>query len=1177
MKFTENQQRAIDIRDKNILVSAAAGSGKTAVLVNRIIDRVLDENDPVDIDRILVMTFTNAAAAQMKERILDAIEEKRKVNPSNKNLQKQAALIHSANISTIDSFCLNVVRNHFSDININPDFRIADQGELKLIKQDVLESVMESEYERGEDSFLDMTECFSYGRTDRQIENIIIQLHDFAQSYPDPEKWLLGCTSEYDSVNEENLNEAKWICDYLGDIKFTLIEMKKLLEKSIEVCNEELGPYVYIEALENDISYIEKIVSLSNYSDLYNFFENVGEPSFSKLKSLKMLKEGEASLEEIETQSRKKTYVTDVRDKYKTYIKSIYSDISNNSPEGIVDDMVSMAPYVGSLVKTTILFLKEFANKKREKNIVDFNDLEHMCLDILKTSESASLEYRDHFKEIYVDEYQDSNLVQEEIVKLLCVESETKGNLFMVGDVKQSIYGFRLARPEIFVEKYNRFPEYDESLSADVKIDLHDNFRSRTTVIDSVNDVFKHIMTENTGGIIYDEKASLHAKAEYPDGEGFSSELIYAYHIDEVNDRVLEAHTVAERIKELKRTLLVTKDNNLVPLKYSDIVILLRSAKDWDTVFQSVLEGEGIPVHVDSSTGYFSRPEVYTLLEYLKVIDNPRQDIPLMSVLRSPIGNMYDEEIAIIRGAFPQGDLYSSVLSYLNTEGNEADIKGTIIKKKLGSFITELEYYRRKTSYTTVDMIITEIIDGYYGDCVLVSNNGKKKYANLQMLLEKAKEYGKTSYKGIFHFNRYIETLHKYEVDFGQANVLDENEDAVRIMTIHKSKGLEFPVCFISGMNKKMNTMDEKDTVLADADRGIGVDIIDIEHRTRKKSLFKKALAKKKHLDSLSEELRVFYVAMTRAKEKLIMSSVIKKEGELQNNNVILLKASSYLDLYKYVSSNYGINSIEEKEYGASEIMSTKIESAVTSEFNKETLINEISEGSAELSEDLKACIEFRYPYEDDKSGIKVSVSELKRRSMALSDAKEDNDNEIILYKEPEKIVPLFMKKEAEESFSPALRGTAVHRVFEIWDYNRSTTMESVSTFLDEMMECKRLEADLYPLVNRKLVYNFVNSDIAGRMSKALMEGQLFREQPFVIEDAETKMLIQGIIDAYFIENDEIVVVDYKTDRVESAKELVEKYKIQLDYYGTALAMLSGKKIKEKVIYSTCLNKSITM
>ena len=1173
MEFTKEQQQAIDIRDKNILVSAAAGSGKTAVLVNRIINRVLDAENPVDIDRILVMTFTKAAAAQMKEKILSAIEEKRAQDPFNKNLLKQAALVHGANITTIDSFCLGVVRNHFAEIDLNPDFRMADEGECNLMKQDVLEKVFEKYYETSDEEFLNMTETFATKKSDDSIGDIILKLHSFSLSYPDPDEFLKNCIDAYQIDEKTNIDDLIFVKEYVREFKKMLKNVRRLLDRAADLCMDSLGPMPYLKAFEDDIKLVDSLLSIHSYSEIQSYLEEIGGISYMKMPAYRLPKEGDVSIDELERRTELRDKVKAVREKTKKLIDGFAKFIEENSEEEIRSGIKFMAPHVHALIDITMAFGKEYSSHKREKNVVDFSDLEHMCLEILRTSESATKEYRQFFEEIYVDEYQDSNLIQEELLKYLCKPEGDNGNLFMVGDVKQSIYGFRLARPEIFIDKYNRFESY-ELADNDVKIDLHDNFRSRNTVIDSVNDIFKYVMTEESGSIIYDENAALHAKALYPNGNGFETELIITEKDDDVKDRELEARSVGKRICELVGRFDVTgEDGELRKAKYSDIVILLRTTKDWDNVFMHTLSDMGIPVHVTQTSGYFSQTEVATLLEFLKVIDNPLQDIPLMATLRSVIGGFYDEEVARIRGAYNEGYLYDAMLRFYETYKQNSEYAE--ITEKINSFINELNYYRRKTSYTSVDLIISEIIDGYYGDCIVASENGKKKYANLNILLQKAVDYGKTSYKGLFHFNRYIELLHKYEVDFGEANVLDEKDDAVRIMSIHKSKGLEFPVCFICGMNKKFNVRDTSDVIIPDVDRGIAVDVIDPVKRTKKKSMIKASLAYKKRNEILAEEMRLFYVAMTRAKEKLIMTAVCK--GYDISEQIILQNAKTYLDLYTYANQQEEINCIKLIANTVNDLVDDEVKRNITGEINKEK-INSYLFGTSNIPEDVLSRLTFEYPYADDKSGLKISVSELKRRSMMVTDddSREDNDTTTPLIVETEKIVPKFLKAE-EKTYSPALRGTAIHRVFELWDYSLNTDSNSVSDFIEKVHNDKRLEADLYELVNARIVEKFVNSDVAERMKKADEKGLLRREQPFVIEDKETGMLIQGIIDAYFIEDNEIVVVDYKTDNVKSADELVKKYHIQLDYYATALNILTGMNVKEKVIYSTRLNECITM
>lgn len=1189
MQLTEKQQLAVDIKNKNILVSAAAGSGKTAVLVKRIIDRVLDENNPIDIDRILVMTFTKAAAAQMKERILKAIEEKRGLNPFDKNLQKQAALVHSANITTIDSFCMMVVRNHFAEIDLNPDFRMADEGETNLLKRDAVDEIMEELFGEGRDEFLNMTECFASGKNDASIDELILKMHTFSESYVNPYEWLDRCADKYAMTGDSSIDEQDYIIEYVKNTKKYLNEAKNILEKAISLCHEEYGPLPYIDALESDMDYIMGVIHKNTYSEMYGFIESFGKYSGKRLATYTMPKN--ATAEEIEIRNGLKEQVRALRDKAKKLIDEVSNAIGSNSPKTIMDSMHAMESPVSELINATKKFKNRFQEKKRDKNLVDFNDLEHMCLEIFRKCESASENYRNFFEEIYVDEYQDSNLVQEEILSFLTKSDETSGNLFMVGDVKQSIYGFRLARPDIFIEKYNRFPS-ELSGTADIKIDLHDNFRSRSTVVDAVNDIFRKTMTKESGKLEYDDNAELHAKADYPDGAGYETELVLCVKDDEVNPKELEARAVAHKIKEIVGKLDIKGENDsLRKARYSDVVILLRTAKGWDNLFMSTLEAEGIPVHVTSTSGYFSQKEVATLLEYMKVLDNPLQDVPLMAVLRSSFGMFYDEEVAMIRGAFPEGYLYESILkfrdTYIDSEGYEQIIH------KIQAFLDVLNYYRKKISYVSVDKIIAEIIDCTYGKYVKAEVNGEKKMANLNVLLNKAIEYGKTSYKGLFHFNRYIEMLHKYEIDFGEANILDENDDAVRIMSIHKSKGLEFPVCFMCGMAKKFNTQDLKADVILDADWGVGVNIINAKRRTKCKSLFKTALVMKKTNELIEEELRLFYVAMTRAKEKLIMTSQVKNVT-MNGDGLIIPKCSSYLDFYLFANEKEEISSIKVSNMEISDFIDDEMRQAVKTIAGKEDIDLYLNGKTMDIPPEIKEKMEYVYPYEESKGVVKISVSELKRRSMMIKmqEDTENNSPEIELFsdtgdsgnftasEDTDERIPSFMRPEDESSiktYSPALRGTAIHRIFEIWDYTNENDTGSVKSYIEKVREDKRIENDLYELINPQIVFNFVNSEISLRMKEADKQGKLRREQPFVIEDSDTGMLVQGIIDAYFVEDDEIVVVDYKTDRVKTGDELIEKYRVQLEYYAKALNMLTGLKIREKVIYSTYLNECIIM
>lgn len=1183
--FTDNQQLAIDLRDRNILVSAAAGSGKTAVLVERIIRRILDENRPVDIDRILVMTFTRAAAAQMKEKILNAINEKRSINPHDRNLNKQYALVHNANIMTIDSFCMNVVRNHFGEIGLSPDFRMADEGEMRLLKQDVLEEVIEARYEGGGDDFLRMTEVFASKKTDTAIEDLVLSLYTYSQSYPDPQLWLDMCTRDYSDFSRES--EPEWLKAYEKLIRTELERVRTRLDEAGDMCRQEFGPLPYLNAIENELELTDSLLGFRDYPELYEKCIEQKDYTYEKLKPVRIPKEGEATLEEIEERTAKKEMVKSIRDICKEQVQSVLTSVCAINFEELKNGMSMMKSHIGELVSLTGDFASQFGAKKREKNIVDFNDIEHMCLEILRNGEdTTALEYRDFFEEIYVDEYQDSNLVQEEILGLISKRDENKGNVFMVGDVKQSIYGFRMAKPEIFVGKYDRFGEYvsnnenndGSKPERDIRICLSDNFRSRKEVLSSVNNVFSKIMSRDFCGIEYDDAAALHPGKTYTDSESdYTTELNLMIKDKEADERESEALLVANRIKEMVGTFLIEDEGEMRPLKYSDIVILLRTAKGWDNTFMSILEGQGIPVFVTSQAGYFESMEIITILNFLRIIDNPLQDIPLAAVMMSVIGNFSEEEVALIRAAFKNGCLYEALVNYSNiSDGNVPEL----LRKKTEDFLNNLNGYRIKAGYMSVAEILTEIIDGEYGKIIRAMPGGAKKYANLNMLLRKASEYGKTSYKGIFHFNRYIEALRKYDIDYGEANISDENADTVRIMSIHKSKGLEFPVCFVCGMGKKINKTDVRTAVLTDPEYGIAADFIDIDRRLKSKSPFKAVVSKKKEAEIIAEEMRVLYVAMTRAKEKLIMTGTVRDEEAICSTMLTIDHANSYLDMCTLASDNGNIPEINICFKTVEDLIDDAVAEGISAEVNRKCLVDIVlgEEGAcAELKpsdeyERLKKILtdrfNYKYPYED-RGNVKVSVSELKHRS----ETAEDMDSR-------EDAAPVKYEYEPGQNNKAALHGTAVHRIFELWDYSLEPDRESVDRFLKYVDDEKLMEDDLLELVRADEIYAFVSSDIAARMADAYKRGELYREQPFVISDNPEdpdSPLVQGIIDAYFIEDGKIVLVDYKTDRGKNESQLAGDHSTQLAYYSKALSRLLHLDVKESIIYSTFLKKSIVI
>ncbi len=1165
ISFTKEQTDAIELKNRDLLVAAAAGSGKTAVLVERIIRRITDGEAPADIDRLLIMTFTNAAAAQMREKILNGIDERLKEDPFNENLRKQSALVHNAMITTIHGFCLNILKNHFTEASLSPDFRVADEGEAKLLKRDALSEVLEEAYEEGRSGFIDMTEAIASGKNDTALEDVIGRLFFLAMSCPEPEAWLNSCISVYEELERaEEPGEEPIIKQYLETLRSELTEVLEGLRSLLSFVMSREGMQKYENTIRSDISAVETAACAASLS---GFME--------ALKAVEFVRFGTGGRKDSQEAPEDKAFLKDRRDGLKervTALKKKYRSFDLKEERKRIAECI---PLLRELVSITEKYMKRYAEKKREANIIDYNDMEQLAIKVLKENDGApGKEYRELYEEIYVDEYQDSNLVQEELLK----EVGRGGNLFMVGDVKQSIYGFRLARPDIFIEKYERFTAGD---SKEQRIDLNRNFRSRREVLDSVNEIFSVVMTRENSGIEYDEAAALKFGAAYygDRDEKYKSELLIAQRgIAETDAKELEALVIAERIIDLRSQLKIFDPDagGFRPLRFSDIVILLRTSREWDETFQRVLGEKGIPAHISSEAGYFDAYEVALLLDFLRVIDNPRQEIPLAAVLRGPFGKMDDEEMALIRSADTEGCLYDALV--------KAAENGNV---KAQSFMKLLDYYREKTGYTPVYDILREITDGDYGIYVMALENGKKRIANLNMLLKKADDYGKTSYKGLFQFVRYVDMLKKYEVDYGEANLLDENDDVVRIMTIHKSKGLEFPVCFVAGLSKGFNYSDQRGRVITDAEYGVGIDHVDTVRRTRASTLVKDALIKKSIRELRAEELRILYVAMTRAKEKLILTTAVKDaEKELQGYRGS--DFDSFLDIILYARERTGLSSFDITVRETGEV--------VAEEMRDELLKNEAylclkkiesktdlapetgSDEQLSFAQRIQDKFDYRYEEKEDAENLeKFSVTELKKKHLEEILASEEEGSEAAEELFPERpryksIVPEFVDRNRE--ISANLHGTAVHRIFELWDF-READHESIRGFINLLLEQGRIEERLAGSVGIGEILSFAQSPLAGRMKRAMKSGQLYREQPFVIElDGK---IVQGIIDAFFIEDGEIVIIDYKTDRVNESTELKKRYELQLYYYAVALNRLLGLPVRERIIYSTVLGRSITL
>ena len=1275
VSFTPDQQRVIDTRNRNILVSAAAGSGKTAVLVERIIQKICDETNPVDIDRLLIVTFTSAAAAQMRERISKAVSKKLEEQPENEHLQKQSALIHNAQITTIDSFCLFVIRNNFNEIGLDPGFRVADEGEIKLLEGDVLDDLLEECHSEGREEFLRFVESYSTGGNEKRIEEAILRLYHFSISYPFPEEWLEARKDDYTLTSIVELPQKAWFQGALRYMETVLCECEERLNRGLEIASGIGGPEQYRENLIADLELIEQLRSTNDYQKLYDLFTY---SSFSRLSAKKS--DCDPALKEV---------VKAIRDEVKKNIADLKKFLFLISPEDTFEDMKQCEGVVKELVSLTLAYKERLDAAKRDKNIVDFSDMEHFALQILLEKDEegnliqreTALAFQDYFEEIMIDEYQDSNEVQELLLKSISGEDKGRFNRFMVGDVKQSIYKFRLARPEIFMEKYDTY-ENSENAEDKVRIDLSMNFRSRREVTDATNFICGQIMKKQVGNVEYDEKAALYVGASYTESQEenlYQTELLIATENPEeensnaISEKEKEAYIVADRIRELVGHFPVTdaQTGELRPAKYSDIVILFRATAGWDEDFRRVLAERGIPVHITSKTGYFQTLEIQGIVNFLKVLNNPLQDIPFFGVMKLPFFDFSEEEIVKIRCfAFDfrkrhehEGKqnlfLYEQVKLYAEYEGElqkseqtksteyvqltlenmatenvkmeENEAEGVCneaqwnidhkLVEKAKFLLEEIKKYRARVTYTPIKELIQQLIrETGYSAYIGAMPGGEQRHANMELLLERAGAFEKTSFYGLFHFIRYLETMQEKEVDFGEANILDENADVVRVMTIHKSKGLEFPICFVCGLAKQFNLMDTRQAILMDVELGIGVDCIDPDIRTKRKTLRKNIVAQRMKEDTRGEDLRVLYVALTRAKEKLILTAYEEDmEKKLKNNMYltfeeqeklpysVMMSANSYFDLILATLMRHQSMKAILEEYGleyehhnlpyheipihivlknANDISVSEVKELGRASILEQELEQALQTADKELAEKLQQRLSFAYPHTYlEGLMVKTTVSELKKE--AYEEASEPVAELFTIEREP--YIPAFMRE--EETILGTQYGTAVHKAMELFSFaeeyaTEGNHIEQIQAEKDSWIAQGRVLKQEIDCVSPKKIAIFLKSSLAQDMIQAKKRNELFKEQPFVLGISADKLdskfpstetvLIQGVIDAfYYDENGDIVLLDYKTDKVKKVEELVERYKAQLDYYQEALEQITGKKVMKRYIYSFRLNEEI--
>lgn len=1271
MKFTPEQQRVIELHNSNILVSAAAGSGKTAVLVERIIRMICDGEHPADIDRLLIVTFTNAAAAEMRERIAAGITARLETDPGNEHIQKQSALLHNAQITTIDSFSLFLIRNHFNEIGLDPDFRVADEGEIKLLQQEVLAQLLEDAYAgqfvpEAPEQFHVCVEYFCPGGRESVLEQHILNLSRYAGSFPWPAEWLEERKNDYAAGDMEAL-----VCSDYGQYLTERVNrtVEGCLEKLREVkrlCELPDGPYMYGELTEAEIEQLERLTSCK---DLEEQAAKIPAVIFARLPSKK----------DDSVDPAKRELAKAIRNSVKDTLSDLSESYFKTPLELAVEQGKACREPLRMLLDLVLEFDRRLLAAKQERHLIDFSDMEHYALQILlkreKVEESdgtgtdrtetkyrivpsdVAMEYRQYFQEILIDEYQDSNLVQEYLLSAISGEEEGRYNRFMVGDVKQSIYKFRLARPELFLEKYDTYQETGDLC----RIDLAKNFRSRIQVVDAVNGVFSRIMSREIGGIAYDDKAALYPGAVYPAQEdpAYGSELLLIRKpekgereesgigeqhaegagvlVDYDNVRQLEALAIAARIKQLKGSLQVMEKSTgeLRPVRYSDMVILLRTTSGWDEEFKKILEQQGIPVYITSKTGYFGALEVQELLQFLRVLDNPRQDIPLFGVMQSVFGGFTQEEIAQIRSggeghSRKRMTLYEALkevaqsgrmveegeeISAGESAGEEAELS-----QKADTFLQRIGHYRDLTPFTSIRDLLQRILDDYdYLNYVTALPAGSKRRANVEMLLTKASAFEKTSYFGLFHFIRYMEQLEKYDVDYGEADTLDENADVVRIMSIHKSKGLEFPVVFVSGLSKRFNMQDANQSLIVDMDLGVAVDYVDSVRRIKNKTLRRTVLSAKMKEDNLAEELRVLYVALTRAREKLILTAVLDKAdekwelaqmtGQERLTYLDFCEAGSYMDFLLPILPQTGIavKTLRTEDLAVEELreqlrMGDRREQLRLIACGETTLTGDPEENERKLMY-LRERFAYQYPHLGlQKLYTKTTVSELKIAAMAEKDEAAFHtfeEKEVVPY------IPGFRRE--QEKVSGAVRGNAFHRTMELLDftylftesglftgcpnnyeeYRRGLDKNRLQNRLEEFLQREtislRLTEEYAKAVSLPKILNFLEQELAYRMWRAQEQGLLYREQPFVLGiDAKRldpdlpegeKVLIQGIIDVFFIEDGEIVLLDYKTDVIDSLEALWNRYNVQIQYYEEALTKLMQMPVKERILYSFYLEK----
>ena len=1230
MDFTKEQALAISLRGEDIMVSAGAGAGKTRVLVSRIADLISDPALSVDIDEILVMTFTKAAAAEMRERIGLEISRRIQEDPDDRNLRRQNRLLQKASISTVHSFCNSIIRSNYQALGLDPAYRLGEKGELELLQMEVIGEVLEESYREGRESFLEFVENQAPGKWDTGLEDAVLSLYRFTRSFPNVDRWYHRVLERFRVLADDHNESGTAILDYFVE------EGSRAVQEALTELDQLAGKYEFEDAppvFRNHYhlvrSSLESLDRNISYDEYYHRLYAISWPRFPGGKKEEKNWPGKPVL-----QGFCKSVKDKVLDKQK-------QTLFRCSSQDLIKENQAIYPMIREYIFLTKKFEDLYFIRKKEQNVYDFNDLEHMALSLLVAGydekgnpvpTETARQIAGTYKAVFVDEYQDTSLIQETMINLLLIAGEAR--LFTVGDVKQSIYRFRQARPDLFVSRRNSYEPWTDlpfreeeprEKHEGVRIELRDNFRSNPRVLWLVNQVFGRLMSADFGGVDYDEETELRPGENGPmASETAPSECIFFVKDDKLpeekdlsNDMNLDAAVIACRVEELL-------DEGY---SYRDMVVLLRTKKEIEA-YAERFESLGIPVYCEDRTGYFASREISLMMDVLAIVDNVYQDIPMASVLLSSIGKFSEEDLIRLKLLIEKEHrndylLYDLLLLYQERGEDPA------LKEKTRHFLSLLHKFRRRKKELPLGQLLWEIYreTGYFDEVQLLPEGGKRKQ-NLLMLLEKAEEYEKTMYKGLFNFKRYMDRLRTYELEPEMTGTDGEGENVVRLMTIHKSKGLEFPIVFVSGLSHNFNKQGwQSDSTVFHPELGIGMDWKDRELRYQHSSMMKVMIQRQIKKESLEEELRILYVAMTRAEKKLILTGTVGSEKLDAAQSTVInqgfkMSASCYMDWLLPVI----LDTRHEQEefrirYKNWEDIKNQFEEIDREE--SDISLKEALETAVELVDDspVRQAFSREYPHRTSiGQKRKYSVSELKKLSqtqlpgedgrpsepeygenLAFSRISEpfgtDKEGSVQTVADQERAMPVFLRGEEEERLTPSQRGTLVHKMMELLPFGEIENRERLAREIHLLKEaCPGLKEIDSKWLERGAA-SFLFSDLGRELCRMDRDRKLHRELPFTIgltgsdlarinrlethqpPDEKETIVVQGVIDLFAETEEGLWLIDYKTDYLRPGQEgiLLDRYRTQMLYYKLALEQLWGEKVARIYLYSYSLGTFIAL